>query len=196
MIEYLINRLINLDPYLSEYLRPLEHKTISIACNEFSDKILYCVFDLNHIQLATSYAGEVNLAITGPLSGLLTLAIQKQKADMRSCKIIFSGDALMAQNLQNFLFKLEIDWEDLLAKYSGDVIAHQAVIICKQINNYKQYVGTSLEGMVTEYLQEESNLLPTAFEVNNFICSVDELRLATDRLQAHINARICSHASD
>ena len=68
--------------------------------------------------------------------------------------------------------------------------------LCKEIKNYTQYAGSSLESMITEYLQEESELLPTAIEVDNFSNSVDELRLATDRLQAHINARIYNHADN
>lgn len=194
--EYLINHLINLDPYLKDYLQPLAFKTVAVSCCEYPEKILYCKFEEQRVQLSLLPADTVDAEISGPLYGLLMLAIHKQNADLRQSKVVFSGDLSVAQALQQFMFQLNIDWEEELSKYTGDVFAHSAVSMCKKIKSYSQYASTSLESMITEYLQEESGLLPTSYEIKNFLNSVDELRLATDRLEAKLNTRKVLHASD
>jgi hypothetical protein len=42
--------------------------------------------------------------------------------------------------------------------------------------------------MISEYLQEESGLLPTNYEVQQFMHEVDDLRFAVDRLNVKVAA--------
>lgn len=183
-LEFLINKIISLDPDAHLYLETLDKKIISLTCTDFPSTTFYAIFYADHIQLTTTKTQPIDLAISGPLHGLINLALQKQDADLRANKIQIIGDVLCAEAVQQLLFKLDIDWEEELSKYTGDIIAHQAISIIKNIKRLQQQTSRSLEAMITEYLQDESRLLPSQYEVDNFIQEVDNLRLQVDRLDA------------
>lgn len=187
-LEYCINETLRLDYNYSQLLQPLMGKTISVCCTDFAQQIKFISFADNMLHINSTTKEIVSCAISGPLIGLLTLAIQKQQADFRTCNITITGDTEVAEHVQNFLFKLDLDWEEAWSKYVGDVVAHRAIYTLKQLRQQQKHTHSSLEEMISEYLREDSGLVPTHCEVANFMHEVDTLRMDVDRLEARINA--------
>lgn len=163
---------MSLNPEIQVYLQALAHKTISI--NLHGIETIYCIFSDTYLQTSRQKPQHIDTEIF--------LNFNKTKVH---------GDSEAAHALQQLLAKINIDWEEELSKYTGDVIAHQSFYVFKQLRQYQQYASNSLEEMITEYLQEESGLLPTKYEVDEFMHDVDQLRLEVDRLEARI--KICEN---
>ena len=94
------------------------------------------------------------------------------------------GDVELALQLREVFMNVEIDWEEVASKYMGDTLAYQLGNFSKQINNYKQRSVENFRLDVSEYLQEESRLVPTKIEIDKFLNDVDQLEADIDRLEA------------
>ena len=187
ILEYIINKFIISQPESLEFLAPLDNKILSMTCSNWPDLTVYCVFSDTRINLTHTKPEHLDLIITAPLLGLIKLAINQKTADLRAENITIHGDILTAELIQKLLFNLNIDWEEELSKYTGDVIAHQAILLIKRLKAYNKDTSSSLLAMLTEYLQEEAKLLPTHFETDEFMQAVDQLRMQVDRLEARVN---------
>lgn len=187
-IEYVINRILDLDPNLQELLNPLQGKIIHIICLDMPKFNVFLSIDYKYLRITAQPAGEVVTTVSAPIVGFLSLVIQKQQADIRANQIKITGDLHVAEQLQNFFFQLDLDWEEALSTYTGDVFAHQAIYTLKQLRSLQKETHTSLEQMLIEYLQEESGILPTKCEIENFMHDVDQIRMDVDRIEARIKA--------
>ena len=67
-----------------------------------------------------------------------------------------------------------------------DPLARQLGNLARGVADTVTKGAATLRQDVSEYLREESRLLPTAIEVDNFLEDVDRLQLDTDRLEARV----------
>lgn len=181
MLQLIINKILALDPALTRYLRPLQGKQIAIICTDFSTQ--YCTFTAEQILCSSSVPAQLDATISGTLADFLKFAITKQNRNLH-----ISGDATIAQLFAKFYLEMHIDWEEELSKHTGDAIAYQTLHTLRKIKQYQHETTHSVAAMLTEYLQEESALVPTHYEVDAFMQNVDDLRLRVDRLEARIKA--------
>jgi len=170
-----------LDPDLSYRLESLADKVLAINCTDYPNWHKYCTFTTQNLLFTSSQPEHIDVRIYSTFSGFIKFAISRDKTE-----IMLDGNVHVAESALKFFSELNIDWEEELSKYSGDIAAHQAGVLIARLKHYKQHSGSSLEEMITEYLQEESGLLPTVFEVNEFIDAVYQLRLDADRLDAKV----------
>lgn len=183
MLQLIINKCLSLDPGLSRHLLLLEGKHLAIICKDMPAQNIYCMFTNDRVIFSSSVPAEIDVTIQGTVRDFLHYAVTKQRGS-----IVVSGDAMVAATVEKLYSQMNIDWEEELSKFTGDVIAHQAIYRLRQIKQFGSDTSNSLGAMITEYLQEESDLLPTAYEVESFMQDVDDLRLRVDRLEARIKA--------
>ncbi len=97
-----------------------------------------------------------------------------------------SGDLVFLQDFKNILSEIEPDFEESLSKIIGDPLAHTVGTFFREANqtqnDFRKTVGRNL----TEYLQEETDCLPTRDEAETFYKQVDQLYLDTERLEAKL----------
>jgi len=84
------------------------------------------------------------------------------------------------------LKRADLDWEELLSRYTGDVIAHQIGNLARSLTRWSKDAGARLGQDLAEYLLFESALLPPRLEVETFLDAVDQLRNDVDRLAARL----------
>jgi ubiquinone biosynthesis accessory factor UbiJ len=168
MLETLLNSYLRLDPDNFARLKELSGKVIAI---ESHNQIIYMMPDVNGIKL--SFLADVKPDTT--ISGSL-LALLKQE------KLSISGDTEVAQLLRDILNSMDIDWEEHLSHWIGDIAAHQVGNAARQGKRALQ----GLEQTGTEYIQEELRYLPPSEEVQDFMRDVDNTRDAVERLEARI----------
>ena len=111
---------------------------------------------------------------------------------MNTGKTLFSGDVTITGDVETgqafkaILDDMDIDWEEQLARLTGDVIAHQAGNMARRTRRVLRHGKAALEQDLGEYLREELRVLPARIEVENFSADVDRIRADTDRLAARI----------
>ncbi len=179
IIQTLANKVLSLDPEIAALLIPLSGKTFAVHCSDFPGYTLYGEISGERILFNSATPTHIDTTINCSLNSLVKFVMHKGTAGIQ-----ITGDIMLAQTLMQVMERLDINWEDELSKYTGDPIAHQAATIARSCRDYGKDSTNTLAQMITEYLQEESRLLPTRYEVEAFMHDVDELRLAVDRLEA------------
>ena len=187
-INSIINKIISLDPSANQYLHTLAHQNVAITCSDFADLTIYCNFTDTYLQFTAVKPEIIDTHICAPLAAYITFLIEKQNAQLQGSGMQIIGNLHTAQSMQQLFCNLNVDWEEELSKLTGDALAHQACFLIRSMQQQHKKNHAALLEMITEYLQEESGLLPTKYEVNEFMQAVDELRLATDRLEARVGA--------
>jgi ubiquinone biosynthesis protein UbiJ len=73
-----------------------------------------------------------------------------------------------------------------LSRVVGDVVAHKVGNVVRGIQDWSTQTIDSLNADITEYMQEESRMLPRREEVDEFLSAVDTLRADVDRLEKRV----------
>jgi len=185
-LETTINTVLGLDPEIASQLQQLDNKVILLNITSPDITLYFLPLD-SKIQLLSSYEGKPDTRIYCSLFDLLHLSIHgSDKSSLFSTNIEMRGDLETGRQFRDILNAIEIDWEDLLSRITGDIAAHQIIRNTRKAKTYTQQSSRILGQDLTEYLQEEKRLLPTAIQLENFYNGIDQLRYDGDRLEARI----------
>ncbi|MEH6455776.1 MAG: SCP2 sterol-binding domain-containing protein [Cocleimonas sp.] len=131
--------------------------------------------------------GEVDATIHGSPMALMRLSTADNAgASMLESDVEIDGDMRVAEKFSAILKDVDIDWEELLSKLVGDIIAHQAGQV---VRSGREWFSETVEAMklnTSEYLSEEAKVTPADAEINYFMDQVDDVRMDIDRLEARV----------
>lgn len=97
-------------------------------------------------------------------------------------RLTIQGDAGIAQQWQHYFAGISPDWEKGITERLGPVMGVQ---VHKALSVFQAWIkrsGADVVEMTGEYLQEESRVLVTRLELEQFLDDVDELSIRLDRL--------------
>jgi ubiquinone biosynthesis protein UbiJ len=191
-MQRVVNRLVGLDPELAEGLAELEGAVLEVYVQGFDWRF----------QLHASQAGvqvvpvddgegaivvDADVRISGPPFTLLRLlGSMDTVAGVLPPEVSISGDLRLVEKLGRLAKRIDIDWEEPLAKLFGDSATHE---IGRGMRAALSWVRTASETFALdmgEYLREERRLSPTKLEVEDFSALVDVLRDDVERLEVRI----------
>lgn len=144
---------------------------------------LFCL--INHRQIACQQYldGEADATLKTGMRQLVNLT-QGEGFEYRFIK----GDEALAEQFAAAMVSLEIDWEEHLSHYTGDLVAfkigHGIRSVLEQKKQTKEYVGNTLK----EYLQFEINTLPAQHQVEHFVAEVAQTQAQVDQIAKRIEA--------
>jgi ubiquinone biosynthesis protein UbiJ len=183
IIEKMCNGYLRLDAESRRYLVPLHGKVVRIHLVDLKWQSDW-LFAADKIQILDKYEGKPDTFIKGKLSDFLR-AIQGAMSNTSSFSTLeVQGDMEVAQQLQTLLRQIEIDWEELLSHFTGDVVAHHVGDHVRQVFKWGRTTADHFRQNMTEYLQEELRYFPSRAEVNDFCEEVTTLRHDVERLLA------------
>ena len=186
-LESSINALLRLDPFAREKLARHHGKVIGIHLRGPEITLYFIPDQKGELQLLGSIEGEPDALLSGSPLDLLRSGDKEQGSrQLFAGRVSISGDTGLAHDFGATLGNLDIDWEEQLSKLTGDIIAHQLGNSVRHAAYWAKKTGARLESDLGEYLVEEARLLPHPLEVEDFISQVDQIREATDRLEARI----------
>lgn len=182
LLEQLVNGYLRLDPEGCEQFSTLTGKGVAI---ELQGLGTYYIFpEANGLRLETSHATLVDVTISGSPLALLKL-LQSQGYPLPS-GVQITGDLEVAQAFQNKIKNMDIDWEEQLSHFAGDVIAHSVGNMVRSVIHWGKEAISSVRQTTTEYIQEEIRHLPPRQEIKDFMRDVDIIRNDLERLEARI----------
>ncbi len=185
-LEMAVNRYLALDPTAAERLGALQGRVICIEVLGLGLR-LYLMPNPSGIQLLGRYEGEPDCTLRGAPLGLARMSTPADSREqLLSGQVEITGDTELAHSFGNLLGSLDIDWEEQLARLSGDVIAHELGNGARALRRWGRHAVQNLGMDLQEYLQEEVRLLPTRIEVEAFLDDVDTLRDDEQRLQVRV----------
>lgn len=182
-----INALLAHDKITQEKLNTLMGKTVAIELSNL-DCVIYIDFEQDIFYLDTEKHREPILTLKGTPSAFLRL-MQQSQAYAVTQAIQIEGDLHVAQMLQKIARNLNIDWVEIIAPYTGDVIAEGVDKSARGIHRWWKTTRTALWENTADYVQDEAQLVVSRVEVENFVEDVFALRQSLDRLALRI-ARI------
>lgn len=186
-IETSLNRYLSLDPDALSRFSSLEGRIIAVEIKGLN-KTLSLFPSADGFMVLVDFDGEADATICGTPIALAKMGMAKDPKDLLfSGEISITGDTALANQFNRLLSKLDIDWEEILAKNVGDIAAHKVGNFLRDANQWFKRSIHSVQLDSGEYLQEETHLSPSNAELRKFTRQVDELREATDRLAAKIN---------
>jgi ubiquinone biosynthesis protein UbiJ len=121
----------------------------------------------------------------GPLS-LGRLLREEPQAAVRDGAVRMTGDTEIAEQFRELLRLASPDLEKELARLVGEPVAQQVGDTTRAFGRWTGEAGDGLARGVSEYLQRDSQVLPTAEEAREFARKVDELTNDVARAEARI----------
>lgn len=189
-IETAFNRYLLLDPAAMPKFSKMEGKVIAIDILGINQK-LYFFPGGDGVMIMSDFDGEADTMLTGSPLALARLGLLKNAAPVLfSGEVVISGDTRLGSEFKKILSQVNIDWEEILSDHTGDMLAHKVGNLARDFSSWVDRSKHSMFIDAGEYLTEESHASPAKAEINRFIKDVDNLRAATDRLQAKINILI------
>lgn len=146
---------------------------------------VYFVFENDGLRLSADEDSDPRLRLEGSLLGFADLARGGNSA-FRNGAVHISGDSDAAVKFSKLLEQARPDPEEELAHVVGDAAAHRIGEIARGAIQFVESTGNTLGQNIKEYLQEESEELPTRYAVDRFRKAVGTLRDDVDRLEARI----------
>ncbi len=186
-LETALNTALRLDSETFRKLSRYDGKVIAIELQGIPFT-LFLLPGPDGINLLGQYDAEPDTILSGT-----PLAMAKMAFGPDASKVLFAGevtirgDVEIGQGFKRLLDELEIDWEEQLARYTGDIAAHKFADLLRTGSAWGQQALNILGRDATEYLQQEGQDLPLPTSVRQFLQEVDELRDDTARLEARLN---------
>lgn len=181
-----LNQFLSLDEDVSLFLSPLAGKVISITILPFNETIYLCP-TVDKIQLLENYTEEVDTSISGTLSTLGLMGFSSTPMRLIfSGEVKIEGDTQLAHKFQQLFERLDIDLEEKLSQFTGDVIAHKMGNFFRSFQNWSEETIETFQLNSKEFLQEETRDLPAEAEADILYQQIDEIRSDFDRLCARI----------
>ena len=167
-------------------LQALQGKLICLHISN-PDVQLYFLPTADQVRVTTRYAAAPDVTIHGSALGLMRLSASNDAGKaMLEHGIKIDGDMGLGNHFSQILREIDVDWEELLSRAVGDVVAHH---LGQEVRNAQGWLGDSSHAMrlnTQEYLQEEARLVPADAEIRQYLDAVDTLRADTDRLEARL----------
>ena len=185
--ERAINTVIGLDPDAAERLAALHGKVIRIELSGTPINLFVVPGHDGRLQLIGGFEGEPDATLTGsPFDLLRASDTEEGVSQLFAGRVRIGGDIRLAERFSQILAGLDIDWEEQLAQLIGDIPAHELGRTARKARAEAQRLGESGRETLSDYLTEESKLLPHRFEIESFLNDVDALRDDLERLDARI----------
>jgi ubiquinone biosynthesis accessory factor UbiJ len=171
-------------------LKQLDGKTIAVELKELPLQ-LYFLPRGGKLHVHGKHDGPTDIAVRAASFALLEAAWKRGETPPRG--IVINGDAETAQTFSRLLKNADLDWEELLSRYVGDMAAHQIGSLTRDIMRWGKDAADRIGQDMAEYLVYESAILPPRHAVESFLDEVDRLNSDVDRLAARLQRLHTKH---
>lgn len=187
VLERAINAALAMDPGAEKKLQPLNGCVLEIRISNLNQSLFIGAKGNRVLLLSAEHSPTVTM--TASLLALAKLAAKRDSGELIANRdLSFSGDAVRAQQIQRFTDNLDIDWEGLLARFIGDAPAKFLTSGAKQSLTLAKTFGQNFVRDLEEFVKYELRLLPSRALADKQFDAIDQLRIASDRLEARVKA--------
>lgn len=183
--ESLINKALQFDPVTLQGLQALDGKVISLHGRSPAFQ-LHLLPSEEGISLFSIYdEGEADASLHGTTFDFVKL-LRKKNQNLAEAPIDIQGEKALAEECLNLARELEIDWEELLSGFIGDIAAHEIGRQGRRFGRWTKKVHQSMVRNTREYLHYESRTVVNEEEVQQFSTEVAQLSEAVNNFEVRI----------
>ncbi len=185
-VARLLNALLAHDEDTRGRLRALAGRVFAIELRG-PGRTIYVLPGAAGVALAATPPRPPDVRLAGTPLALLALARRSpDRAPAGAQGVDIAGDLAAAQALQALAARIDIDWEELLARRIGDVAAHRLGRLARGLRAFVDESRTRLAEDTAAWLRDEAELTPDATTVEEFMAGVDAVRDDVERLEARV----------
>lgn len=188
LLEATGNYLLQFDPESRHKLSSLQGKVFRLEILVI-DLELFLIPNQEGMQIKKAWFGPVDITMRGSPLAFAQFGLKQQGVDNQMFidkRVIIEGDAELAQDFQKLIRELDIDFEELVSRYVGDIAAHQIGRGARGFRAWTKDAVQSLRLDIRDYMVEESRLLAPSWRVDEFIEQADILRADVERLEQRV----------
>ena len=184
--EASINLVLKQDTSTLKKIAELQGKTIAFELTDL-ELTLYIFPHTEGVQVQYLYEGQVDTTLQGSTLAFINMSLGDATDSFFSGDVRIKGDLELGQKFNRIVKGLDLDWEELLSNYTGDLVAFKAGSLIRSFSAWGQNALQTLELDAREYVQDEGNLTPYPAELNEFAADISQLRNDAARLEARIS---------
>ena len=187
--EIFINHLIQNDSHVEKQFSNLAGKSLKINTSSPSMRLIVqfdyrkiCLIEADEDQLEA----QADLEVSGDCDQLLKILSNRGEGTSFNPKINLAGDAILAQELQEALLTIDIDWPRSLAPWLGHIAANEVAKNGRKAIAWGNQFRESFNRNLHDYMEEETELFPPIRTLDRFKHDRDSLKLRVDRVMARV----------
>lgn len=181
-LEAIINKALQYDPATLNTLEKHLGKSLKVEITELNFSLC---FHFGRQIMVTNYCEEPTIELRGSIPALISLAMS-DSTNLAKSGVTASGNTAFLAEIKSIARRMEIDWEDAINQWLGDVAGHQLAGGLRRQFDWLNDRRVNGERLLQEFLTEELRATPSQPELETFSSTVDQLYLKTDRLSARI----------
>lgn len=185
-LEAALNQVLHYDPALLKQLAAQQGRVMAYAIDGWPT-VQVRLLD-SGVALSIHNETPADVTLRGRVRDFLELANADDKAHtLMHSEIELHGDTDLALFVAKCLQQLDVDWEAMVSPVMGGILAHQFGRSVRGFLRWGRDVLSTNRVAVRDYLYDEKALLAAPALQQDFAEQVDELRFASDRLEARFH---------
>lgn len=186
-LEKALNYVLKLDPDTVLRLNSLQGKVVKLSINDWNFEC-FVVIRENSLGVMTHYAGVPDAGISGKLKGLLQVGRSRASGPVLFEQgIQVDGDLEVGEQIRDIIRRLDLDFEEYLSRYVGDIAAHEIFWRGKSALRLGMKTWKNFTESVREFCQIEAKYAPSRRQVEEFYRNVSQLRNDAERAAARLD---------
>lgn len=183
----LINRYLKLDQHSHARLEKLQDRIVTIELLPLHF-IFQLVFTETGVEIKEGGELPAETLVRGtPLQMFNMMLSRENRNKFFAEDLEIEGNADLGQQVIQLFDEMDIDWEEQLAKVTGDKTSYHISHFTRGVTKWFTKTTNSLKDDISDFLHEETLWLPSKERLNEFYHDIDTLRMDVDRLEARFN---------
>lgn len=180
-LEKALNYVLTLDPDTLSRLNKLQGKVVKLNISDWNLECFVVVRE-NSLGIMTHYAGLPDASISGKFMGLVQVGRQRASGPaLFEQGIKIDGDLELGEQIRDIIRHLDLDLEEYLSRFVGDIAAHEIIWRGKSFLEFGKKTWQSLTENVREFCQIEASYAPSRRQAEQFYRDISELRNDVER---------------
>jgi ubiquinone biosynthesis protein UbiJ len=190
LVEVAVSQILRTDAQIVKRLAPLEGKLLAVEITELPCFFLWV--NKGQAQLLWETSERPDGTIRAGLFATVQAKIRRNGHlfhDDSTYEVL--GDLDTVRAVQIFFSGFELDWEEQLARFVGDTVAHKTGQTVRVATDWTRNASRSATQNFSEYLQEERQMLATRPRVERHLDEVALLQQGVDELEKRLTLLGC-----
>lgn len=188
LLEGAVNRVLSLDDNSSQRLQRLAGRTLQLDIESLGITLFF-TFSKRRVGVSTRSGSEPDTVICGSPSALFSMAAPEGAGSWGSdgSRVIITGDANLARDLERLFSQLDPDWEGSLSRLFGDVWGHQVAAGLRSGAEHARESAGNAGEMIEEYFNRGQGPVVHANELPEFSEAIDEVGSMAERIEERLD---------
>lgn len=184
-VEKLSATALQYDPGTRNSIKALSGRVLAIEVTQ-PQFTLYLTVEQDRIRLPLAVDTVPEASLRGSMTDLIAL-MSRDSFSLADSGVTLQGSAQLVQQWRRVLHRLDIDWEEPLNNLVGDLAGHPLAQGLRGLAGKMHRDTRNLPVYLADYLTDELQLLVRHDEAELFFDDINQLRSATDRLEARLH---------